>query len=103
MISADEVRKHAAEFGVPERQVERDHLISHVLYALSRIVPQEFTFFGGTALCRTWCRDARLSEDVDLLVEDHVVATEELTAKIAKLTNKIAELSDSVPRRSCLI
>ena len=58
----------AARFGVPVGQVRRDHLISHVLNALPRLGTP--VFFGGTALCRTHLPDWRLSEDLDLLVED---------------------------------
>lgn len=49
-------------------------MISHVLEALYRLQLDEVTFFGGTALCRTWLPDVRLSEDIDLLVPDHIVA-----------------------------
>jgi Nucleotidyl transferase AbiEii toxin, Type IV TA system len=47
MISADELRERAAGLGVPEDQVRRDHLISHVLHAMSafdRQVPTPAAF-----------------------------------------------------------
>lgn len=72
MISRTEVAALATHFGVPEPQIVRDHLISHVLAALapaSTALTETITFFGGTALCRTWLPDTRLSEDIDLLVE----------------------------------
>ena len=84
MISGEEIRQHAAEFGVPEAQVVRDHLISHVLQVLAVDAPLEVTFFGGTALCRTWLPDVRLSEDIDLLVADHVAASEELPPLLSR-------------------
>lgn len=84
MISAEEIRRHAGFVGVPEAQIVRDHLISHVIDALSREAPAALTFFGGTALCRTWLPDVRLSEDIDLLVEDHVAAGEELPPMISR-------------------
>jgi len=84
MIPAEELRRRAAQFGAAEKQIVRDHLVSHVLHALSQLEGWKPTFFGGTALCRTWCNDARLSEDVDLLVEDPVRAADELPALIAK-------------------
>ena len=71
MTGPDEIAVVAERFGAPEPQVVRDHLISHVLAALAGL-PDEIAgptmFFGGTALCRTWCPDIRLSEDIDLLV-----------------------------------
>lgn len=72
MITPEEVAAVADRFGVPAAQVWRDHLISHVLAALADLPgstdPPLRMFFGGTALCRTWCPDIRLSEDIDLFI-----------------------------------
>ncbi|WP_369815984.1 nucleotidyl transferase AbiEii/AbiGii toxin family protein [Mycobacterium sp. 852013-51886_SCH5428379] len=48
-------------------QVERDHLISHLLAFLSREFGDRVHFIGGTALARTHLPDGRLSEDIDLI------------------------------------
>ena len=71
MIGVDEVSRHAAHFGVPQSQIIRDHLISHAILAIAQRTasPDSVTFFGGTALCRTWLPSLRLSEDIDLLVD----------------------------------
>ena len=70
MIDSREIAEVACRFGVPEIQVVRDHFISHVLAAIADWpTREEVTFFGGTALCRTWLPDSRLSEDIDLIVE----------------------------------
>ena len=45
----------------------RDHLISHLLAAISAEVAEQVVFFGGTALARTVIPDGRLSEDIDLV------------------------------------
>jgi predicted nucleotidyltransferase component of viral defense system len=64
----DEFDEVAARFGVDIEQVRRDHLLSHVLAAISVGVPtDDVVFFGGTALSRTFLADARLSEDIDLI------------------------------------
>ncbi len=55
------------QFGVAAAQVRRDHLISHLLAALSRSLADELVFFGGTALARSLVPNGRLSEDIDLL------------------------------------
>jgi predicted nucleotidyltransferase component of viral defense system len=60
----------AAQFGVSTEQVERDHLISHVLAFLSTTVRDRVHFIGGTALARTHLPDGRLSEDIDLIAID---------------------------------
>lgn len=70
MIPRAELLDAAARFGVAESQVARDHLLSHVLAALADFEVSPPVFFGGTALCRTHLLDWRLSEDLDLLVDD---------------------------------
>lgn len=75
MIGPAELAEHATRFGAPESQVARDHMISHVLLALSA-QNDRVTFFGGTALCRTWLPDLRLSEDIDLLVDTTSIGPE---------------------------
>ncbi len=70
MIDRAEIEAVAGRFGAPDAQIIRDHLISHVLAAIAdRPDSNRVTFFGGTALCRTWLPDLRLSEDIDLLVD----------------------------------
>jgi predicted nucleotidyltransferase component of viral defense system len=65
--SAADLAREATRFGVADEQVRRDHLISHLLGALSRDCADDVVFFGGTALSRTHLVDARLSEDIDLI------------------------------------
>lgn len=67
MLDLDEADAVAEQFGVAHAQVQRDHLISHMLAALSAQVREQVVFFGGTALSRTYVPDGRLSEDIDLL------------------------------------
>jgi hypothetical protein len=70
MLDPDELDNVAAHFGVDETQVLRDHLISHVLAALSAEAPDQLIFFGGTALARSVLPEGRLSEDIDLIAVD---------------------------------
>jgi predicted nucleotidyltransferase component of viral defense system len=67
VLSPDDLAAVAAQFGVADSQVRRDHLISHLLAALTRTLSDEVLFFGGTALSRTFLTDMRLSEDIDLI------------------------------------
>jgi predicted nucleotidyltransferase component of viral defense system len=52
----------AERFGVALDQVRRDHLISHILAALSARQRDEVIFFGGTALARTHLPDGRYAD-----------------------------------------
>lgn len=66
MLDLDEESAVADQFGVASTQVRRDHLISHLLAALSTHAAEQVVFFGGTALSRTFAPNGRLSEDIDL-------------------------------------
>lgn len=66
MLDPGQAAAVAEEFGVADEQVRRDHLLSHLLAALSRELSDAVVFFGGTALARTHLPDGRLSEDLDL-------------------------------------
>jgi predicted nucleotidyltransferase component of viral defense system len=66
-MDPDERDSVATQFGVSAEQVERDHLISHLLAFLSRNFGDRIHFIGGTALARTHLPDGRLSEDIDLI------------------------------------
>lgn len=66
-MDPDEREAVAAQFGASTEQVERDHLISHLLAYLSRTFSDRIHFIGGTALARSHLPDGRLSEDIDLI------------------------------------
>jgi predicted nucleotidyltransferase component of viral defense system len=66
-LDDSEARAVADRFGVAVEQVRRDHLISHILAALSASHGEQVIFFGGTALARTYLPGGRLSEDIDLI------------------------------------
>lgn len=67
MLHPDEESAVAEQFGVARGQVRRDHLISHLLAAISIHAADQVIFFGGTALSRTIAPHGRLSEDIDLI------------------------------------
>lgn len=67
MLDPAEEAVVAEQFGVARAQVRRDHLISHLLAALSAELAEQVVFFGGTALARSLAPQSRLSEDIDLL------------------------------------
>jgi predicted nucleotidyltransferase component of viral defense system len=72
MLDPAEAAAVASEFGVAAEQVRRDHLISHLLAALSTVpsCTDRLTFIGGTALARTHLPHGRLSEDIDLVATE---------------------------------
>lgn len=79
-----ELYETADLFGVDLDQVRRDHVISHVLAAISSECRDSFLFIGGTMLSRTWLTDVRLSEDIDLIARrPRAAAGAELAAALA--------------------
>ena len=67
-VPQEDIAHVAAQFGVAKEQVLRDHAISHILAALTRMKhAKQLIFFGGTALSRTFLPTLRLSEDIDLI------------------------------------
>lgn len=84
-MNIDERDTVADRFGVAPEQVERDHLISHLLAVLSDRFADRLHFIGGTALARTHLVDGRLSEDIDLVA-------------LGNRTELAAELDAALPR-----
>ncbi len=80
MLDPAEEAAVADQFGVARPQVRRDHLISHLLAALSAHAADEVVFFGGTSLSRTFIPDGRLSEDIDLIAVHERRGAAELVA-----------------------
>lgn len=58
-------------FGASLSQVQKDHAISHVLFALSNF-KTELVFYGGTGLARTFLDGGRLSEDIDIFTSNRM-------------------------------
>lgn len=84
-MNSDERDTVAAQFGVSTEQVERDHLISHLLAFLSRDFRNRIHFIGGTALARTHLPHGRLSEDIDLVaVGDRYSVVEHLDVALPR-------------------
>ena len=78
MLSSEDRDLVAERFGADELQIDRDHLISHLLVGLTELVGNAVVFFGGTALSRTHLTAGRLSEDIDLYTsgDRRAIATE---------------------------
>jgi predicted nucleotidyltransferase component of viral defense system len=67
MLDPTEASAVAVQFGVGEPELQRDHLLSHLLCALAGNLAEEVVFLGGTALARTHLPDGRLTSDLDLV------------------------------------
>jgi predicted nucleotidyltransferase component of viral defense system len=84
-MNADERAQIAQHFSVAPEQVEREHLISHLLAYLSKNFSDRIQFIGGTALARTHLPDGRLSEDIDLIaIDDRKAVAADLDAALPR-------------------
>ena len=84
-LTLEDLRRETGRFGVAEEQVRRDHVISHMLAAISAACAEDVIFFGGTALSRTHLAHARLSEDIDLIA---TVQRAELLPKLVRAIDR---------------
>lgn len=84
-VNVDERDAIATRFSATPDQVERDHLISHLLAVLGDRFVDRVHFIGGTALARTHLANGRLSEDIDLIaIGDRTGLTAELDATVPR-------------------
>jgi predicted nucleotidyltransferase component of viral defense system len=84
-MNADECAEVAQQFGVAPDQVERDHLISHLLAFLSQKLSEQIKFHWGTALARTHLPEGWLSEDIDLIaIDDRKAVAKDLDAGLPR-------------------
>ena len=54
------------------------------MLSFSTIVSNSHALSFSMMLCRTWCDDSRLSEDIDLLVADHIAAAESIPSLVTR-------------------
>lgn len=68
MIPLSEINTFSKKLKVPAETIEKDYIISWILYCLSRNkIRNDFVFYGGTAIKRIYFEEHRFSEDIDLL------------------------------------
>lgn len=74
MINKGEINKVARQHQIGDAQIEKDYVITWVLYGISQneVLREALTFKGGTVLKKAYFPDYRFSEDLDftLLNED---------------------------------
>ncbi len=74
MIQLVEINHYAHMFQVAAETIEKDYMISWILFCLSKsALKNSFTFYGGTAIKRMYFEDHRFSEDIDLIT--HKIVT----------------------------
>jgi predicted nucleotidyltransferase component of viral defense system len=68
MISIAEINRVSNKYQVSAETIEKDYIISWILWSLSESdIRDNFIFYGGTALKKIYFDDHRFSEDIDLI------------------------------------
>lgn len=67
MIKPGEIQQKANAFGVRDQQIEKDYILSWILFGISKHphLSREIVFKGGTVLKKVYFESYRFSEDLD--------------------------------------
>ncbi|MDR2868198.1 MAG: nucleotidyl transferase AbiEii/AbiGii toxin family protein [Bacteroidales bacterium] len=79
MIEQKEINKIATQNRVSDRQIEKDYVLSWLLFAISnnKILSKSLVFKGGTVLKKAYFEDYRFSEDLDFTLIDESILNEQ--------------------------
>lgn len=90
MITQREISKIAFHCGKQDRIIEKDYVITWLLYSISESpVADALAFKGGTALKKIYFEDYRFSEDLDFTVLDKADSTL-LLKSLERILGKLA-------------
>ena len=86
MILATEISKVAHSLGLGERTIEKDYVLTWILFAIADLPMRDrLAFKGGTAIKKVYAPDYRFSEDLDFTLLDPQITNEELRIGIEAL------------------
>ena len=71
MIHSNEISKLAHKFGLGDKTIEKDYVLTWVLHSIAASPLQgKLAFKGGTAIKKMYVPEYRFSEDLDFTVLD---------------------------------
>jgi predicted nucleotidyltransferase component of viral defense system len=75
MIKPGEIQRKANAFGVRDQQIEKDYILSWILFGISRHkqLSSIIVFKGGTVLKKVYFENYRFSEDLDFTLLDDTI------------------------------
>jgi len=95
MIKPGEIDKIAIEKGVRAKQIEKDYVISWILWGIARneFLNTKLVFKGGTCLKKMHFNDYRYSEDMDFTLRDDSVSDENILENFRSVFAQVYEES----------
>lgn len=95
MIKPGEIDKIAIEKGVRAKQIEKDYIISWVLWGIARneFLNSNLVFKGGTCIKKMYFDDYRYSEDMDFTLRDDSVSDKEILLNFRNTFEQVYEES----------
>ncbi len=95
MIKPGEIDKIAITKGVRAKQIEKDYVISWVLWGIERneLLNNNFVFKGGTCLKKMHFEDYRYSEDMDFTLRDDSVSDKDILENFKIIFEKLYDES----------
>jgi predicted nucleotidyltransferase component of viral defense system len=96
MIEQKEINKIATKNRVSDRQIEKDYVLSWLLFAISKnkILRNALVFKGGKKKKKAYFEDYRFSEDLDFTLIDETVSDEQILQEFNNLFEFIKEESN---------
>jgi predicted nucleotidyltransferase component of viral defense system len=93
MIEQKEINKIATQNRVSDRQIEKDYVLSWLLFAIfkNEILYNALVFKGGTVLKKAYFEDYRFSEDLDFTLIDETISNEQIFTEFDNLFKFIKE------------
>ena len=80
MIKPGEIQKKANQVGVRDQQIEKDYILSWILWGVANHeqLSKTIVFKGGTVLKKVYFEDYRFSEDLDFTLLDNEITNEQI-------------------------
>ena len=80
MIKPGEIQQKAREVGVRDQQIEKDYVLSWILYGIAQHehLSKNIVFKGGTVLKKIYFEDYRFSEDLDFTLRNNEITNEQI-------------------------
>ncbi|MBV6647022.1 MAG: nucleotidyl transferase AbiEii/AbiGii toxin family protein [Cyclobacteriaceae bacterium] len=87
MIQSREISKISNKAGVRPQQIEKDYVITWVLWGISQntLLKENLIFKGGTCLKKIHIADYRFSEDMDFTLKNDDISDEEIYENLSEV------------------